>query len=194
MPPIRIEHYDAPTRHPVHLAARQSGHQLDPYQRIRLIELKSIGWSYKQIHERYPDIPIGTIKSIWHRRSQRGPTQETLPRPGQPKKLTQYDKTQLLEAIDQNPRIKYDDLLATVDYKVRRQAIWKLLREENRRKWLILRRPELTEEHARARRDWAERVQGYTSDQWKKIFWSDESTIERGKGAQRKYTFTRPAD
>lgn len=39
---------------------------------------------------------------------------------------------------------------------VKRQAIWRLLCEENRRKWLILRRPELTEGHARARRDWAE--------------------------------------
>jgi transposase len=178
----------------VHVAARRAGYQLGPYERIKLIELKSIGWSYRQIHERYPDIPIATIKTTWLRRSQKGPTQETLARSGPPKKLTQYDKTQLLEGIDQNPRIKYDDLLATVNYKVKRQAIWRLLREENRRKWLIFRRPELTEDHARAHRDWAERVQGYTSNQWKKIFWSDKSTVERGKGAQREYTFTRPAD
>jgi hypothetical protein len=94
MPPIRTElQYDRPPRHPVPLAARRVGYQLDPYQRIRLIELKEIGWSYRQIHERYPDIPIATIKTTWQRRAQRGPTQETLPRSGTLKKLTQYDKT-----------------------------------------------------------------------------------------------------
>lgn len=194
MPPIRTGDYDAPPRYRDHVAARRSGYQLSPFERIKLVELKSIGWSYKEIHERYPYIPISTIKTTWARASQRGPTQETLPRSGQPKKLDQDDKAKLLQAIDQNPRVKYDDLLATVDYKVKRQAIWKLLREENRRKWLVLRRPELTEAHAQARRAWAEQVQGYTPDQWRRVFWSDESTVERGRGARREYTFTRPTN
>jgi len=56
------------------------------------------------------------------------------PRSGTPKKLTQHNKTMLLGAIDKNLRIKYDDLLATVDYKVKRKSIWRLLLEENRRK------------------------------------------------------------
>ncbi|KAJ5654775.1 hypothetical protein N7490_001778 [Penicillium lividum] len=169
MPPIRRDN----------MAARRRGCELAPYERTKLIELKSIGWSYKEIHDRYPSIPISTIKSTWLRSDQKGPSQETLPRSGPPKKLNEEDKENILQAIDDNPCVKYDDLLTTVDHKVCRDTIWRLLREENKRKWLRLRRPALTEEQARKRFEWAQR--------------SDESTIERGKGARREYTFNRPS-
>ncbi|KAJ5556535.1 hypothetical protein N7494_000450 [Penicillium frequentans] len=71
--------------------------------------------------------------------------------------------------------------------------MWRLLREENKRKWLRLRRPALTEDQARKRFEWARRVQDYDSEKWTKIFWSDESTVEKGKGARREYTFNRPS-
>ncbi|KAJ5982151.1 hypothetical protein N7451_012251 [Penicillium sp. IBT 35674x] len=193
MPPICTTDYITPPIHRVHVAARRPGYQLAPYERIRLIELKDIGWSYRQIHDRYPSIPIATIKTTVLRANQKGPTQETLPRSGPPKKLNDEDRENIHRAIDTNPRVKYDDLLATVDYRVRRQTIYKFLKEENRRKWLVLRRPALTEEQARKRLEWAWRVRDYTSEQWSKIFWSDESTIERGKGARREYTSNRPS-
>ncbi|KAJ5938323.1 hypothetical protein N7466_001457 [Penicillium verhagenii] len=134
MPPIRRDN----------MAARHRGCELAPYERTKLIELKSIGWSYKEIHDRYPSIPISTIKSTWLRSNQKGPSQETLPRSGPPKKLNEEDKENILQAIDDNPCVKYDELLATVDHKVCRDTMWRLLREENKREWLRLRRPALT--------------------------------------------------
>jgi len=199
MPPVRRtaqqiirEQYDTPCQHP-NVTQRSRRCQLAPYERVKLVELKAIGWSYNEIHERYPHILVGTIKTTIARSRQRGPTQETLSRSGPPKKLDEEDKAKLLRAIEENPRIKYDSLLALIDFKVQRQTIWRLLREENKRKWLVLQRPELTEGQARARRAWAERVRDYNSNKWRRIFWSDGSTIERGKGARREYTFTRPA-
>ncbi|KAJ5660135.1 hypothetical protein N7507_006586 [Penicillium longicatenatum] len=190
---IRTSGYVAPPIHRVHVAARRPGYQLAPYERIKLIELKSIRWSYRQIHDRYPSIPLSKIKSTCLKADQRGPTQETLPRSDQLKKLNDEDKEKIHKAIDDNPRVKYDDLLASVDYKIRRQAIWRLLREENRRKWLVLRRPVLTEEQAQKRLEWAFGVRDWDSAKWRTVFWSDESTIERGKGARREFTFNRPA-
>jgi transposase len=197
MPPVRRtaqqdEQYDAPSQHP-NVTQRSRRCQLAPYERVKLVELKAIGWSYNEIHERYPHIPVGTIKTTIARSPQRGPTQETLSRSGPPKKLDEEDKAKLLRAIEENPRIKYDGLLALIDFRVQRQTIWRLLREENKRKWLVLQRPELTEDQARVRRVWAERVRDYNSNKWRRVFWSDESTVERGKGARREYTFTRPA-
>ena len=35
--------------------------ELTPILRAKLCELKDIGWSYRKIHSRYPDIPLSTI-------------------------------------------------------------------------------------------------------------------------------------
>ncbi|KAJ5737409.1 uncharacterized protein N7483_002534 [Penicillium malachiteum] len=102
--------------------------------------------------------------------------------------------SRLRSICEENPRVKYDDLLAEVDYKVCRQSIWRLLRESNLWKWLVLQRPELKPEHVAKRLQWALRVRDYTPEKWKKVFWSDESTVERGKGSRREHTFTRPKD
>lgn len=58
----------------------------------------------------------------------------------------------------------------------------------------MLKRPEISENHATQRLAWALRVQHYTLDQWRHVFWSDESTIERGQGARQEWTFNRPKD
>jgi transposase len=196
MPPIRHttlqlvqNQYDTPSQHP-NVTQRSRRCQLAPHERVRLVELKAIGWSYTEIHERYPYIPIGTIKTTVARAEKRGPTQAALPRSGTPKKLDETDRLRILEAISENPRIKYDALLALVNFKCGRATIWRLLQGENKRKWLQLQRPELTDQQARQRLAWAHRVQDYDSEKWKKIFWSDETTIERGKGGRREWTFT----
>lgn len=186
------EQFDPPTSVP-NVAQHSSRRcQLAPFERVRMVELKSIGWSYTQIRERYPHIPIGTIRTTIRRSSMRGPGQETLPRSGTPQKLNNYEKSLLIQAIEENPRIKYSELLALVDCKVSRQTIWRLFQSSNHRKWLVLQRPELKPEHAHRRLQWANMVQDFDENKWKQVFWSDESTVERGKGARREYTFTQP--
>ena len=39
------------------------GKELSPQTRSRICELNSIGWGYKRIHNKHPEIPISTIKS-----------------------------------------------------------------------------------------------------------------------------------
>lgn len=73
MPPIR-QNYIAPPIYREHVAARRPGYQLAPYERIRLIELKDISWLYRQIHDRYPSIPLSIIKCTILRAHQKGPT------------------------------------------------------------------------------------------------------------------------
>lgn len=183
MPPIRSAR--APVAPP-----RRPRCQLDAYMRTKLVELKTVaGWTYEQIHKEYPSIPIGTIKTTVYRANKRVKN-ETSPRSGRPRKLDADDKTKLLDAIDTNPRITYVDLLATVDNKVNRTSIWRLLHEEGRRKWLVLDRPGLTPGHAAARLAWAQTYEHFTPEDWARAFWSDECSIERGIGERREYTFT----
>ncbi|KAJ5108255.1 hypothetical protein N7456_004930 [Penicillium angulare] len=197
MPPIRTPQRPRqppelpPTRAPIRRPRRR---ELDVYTRTKITSLYNIGWTYKEIQrEITPTIPYTTIQSTCARERKRQKN-ETSPRSGRPKKLDETDKERILDAIDENPRVKYDDLLAEVDHKVCRRSIQRLLRENNLRKWRCLHRPELSSEAARKRLLWANSYKDYLPQDWRKIFWSDESTVERGRGARREFTFTRPCD
>lgn len=94
------------------------------------------GWSYSQIQTKYPSIPISTINPTVYLANKRAKN-ELLPRPGRPRVLDGDGKAKLLNAIDENPRTTYDDLLLDVDNKVKKESIRRLLVEEGRRKWLV---------------------------------------------------------
>lgn len=195
MPPIRQntvqQQYDTPTRAP-NIAQRSRCIQLLPHECVRIVELKAVGWSYTEIYERYSYIPIGTMKTTIARFSKRGSIQETLVRSGQPRKLTEQDYIKLLQAIEENLCTIYYSLLNLVGFKYDRKTIQRFLQNENKRKWLLLKQPELKPEDIRKQLQWAQRIFHYTSEQWKKIFWSDETTVEHGKGGKHEWIFTRP--
>ncbi len=46
-------------------------------------------------------------------------------------------------------------------------------------------------EHARAQLAWAEHHKDWTAEDWRKVRWSDECSIERGKGQRQEYVFRR---
>lgn len=85
--------------------------------------------------------------------------------------------------------MKYDGLLGLLNYKIHRATIYLFFQGQNKRKWLLLQRPELTPEQARERRIWAERCRDFDTSEWKKKI-SDKTTVERGKGGRREWTFT----
>jgi len=134
MPPIRsstaqqllINQFDMPGQQP-NVSQRSRRSQLAQHERVRIVELKDIGWSYQEIHERYPLIPIGTIKTTIARSLKRGETKATLSRSGGPKKLDEEDRSRVIQAIQENPRVKYDGLLALLNYKVHRATIYRFL-------------------------------------------------------------------
>lgn len=133
---------------PPNVTQRSRRGQLAPHERVQIVELKAIGWTYSEINKRYPDIPIGTIKTTIARASKRGSAQNTLPRSGTPKKLDEADRLKLLQAISENPRVKSEALLALVNFKVCRTTVWRLLRSEKKRKGDHSQRAELAEEEA----------------------------------------------
>jgi transposase len=194
MPPIRKGRPQPAYRAPLRPPTRRRNHELDPFTRTKLVELKKVaGWTYKEIHAQYPSIPIGTLKTTIARESKRIDNQ-SMQRSGRPRKLDDDDRAKLLNAIDENPHVSYEDLLSTVDHKVKRASIWRLLAEEGRRKWLVLDRPALTPFHAQKRLEWAQKYASFTPRDFDRVFWSDECTVERGIGERREYTFTRPKD
>ncbi|CRL31137.1 Transposase, Tc1-like [Penicillium camemberti] len=141
----------------------------------------------------FHDIPRSTIQYTLTQESKRQ-KQESLPRPGQPRKLTEDDRDNIYGIIQEKPSVLTEDLLAEVDFKVHRQSIWRLTHQLGLRKWKKMHRPTLKPIHAEKRLCWALRWQHLEPSGWAHVYFSDECTVERGIGARQEWTFTRPKD
>lgn len=106
------------------------GPELDSVTRAQICELHATnGWGAVKIKQlRFPDIPRSTIQYTLTQESKRK-KQESLPRLGRPKLLTEDERNHICEVIQQTPSISTQDLLKEVDYKVKRQSIWRLTHE-----------------------------------------------------------------
>lgn len=85
-------------------------------------------------------------------------------------------------------------MLADLNFWVEYDSIRRLLNAENMRKWRYSWRPYLTEQNALKRLQWAHRYRHFIAEDWARVYWSDECTIERGIGVRREWTFIRPRD
>ncbi|KAJ5116783.1 hypothetical protein N7456_001131 [Penicillium angulare] len=113
---------------------RRTRKQLDVYTRTQICTLKNIaGWSYSQIQAHFPHIPRSTITTTVKREPSRRNNQ-TVRRTGAPKKLGEEEKKKLLDALDNDPRITWDDLEKVIDRKAGRHCIRRLFESEGRRK------------------------------------------------------------
>ncbi|KAJ5472117.1 hypothetical protein N7539_008686, partial [Penicillium diatomitis] len=167
--------------------------RLDVYTCERICELKfTLKWGARRIQKyRFPDIPLSTISYTLTMKRKRM-NGASLARAGPPRKLSEEDRDRVYDAIQTNPSITREDLLKEVDYKVKTSSIWRLTHEMGLRKWRKMDRPYLTPEHAAERLSWALTYRHYTPEDWKRVFWSDETTIERGQGARKEWTFIPP--
>ncbi|KAJ5722387.1 hypothetical protein N7488_000422 [Penicillium malachiteum] len=121
--------------------------ELDAYTRTQICTLKHTGLTYKQIQLQFPNIPFNTLKSTIQR-EKNCVKNETSPRSGRPKIITDNDKAVIFAEIDRNPRVKIADLLAKLEVECWAKTLMNCLRECNMRKWRVLKRPDLTESHA----------------------------------------------
>jgi len=58
----------------------------------------------------------------------------------------------------------------------------------------LKKRPLLREEDAAKRLVWAKERKDWTVDEWKKVIWTDECSVERGTGKSRRRVFRTPVD
>ncbi|KAJ5737116.1 uncharacterized protein N7483_002241 [Penicillium malachiteum] len=124
--------------------------ELDAYTHTQICTLKHTGLTYKQLQLHFPNIPFDTLKSTVQRAKNRVKN-ETSPRSGRPKNITDMDKAVLFAEIDRNPRLKIVDLLAKLEAECCAKTLMNCLRECSMRKWRVLKRPELTGSHATQR-------------------------------------------
>ena len=170
------------------------GRELTPQLRSRICELRSLGFSYGRIAEIHPEVSRSTIITTCRREALRNDN-VTQPRSGAPRRLTDEQRDYLYDfAVHQNPHSKMRDLLAEVDGAVKKRSVQKLMREMNRRKWQQRKRPEIKPENAVKRLQWARQYEHFSPEDWRRVKWSDECSVERGMGIRPVWTFLRPSE
>ena len=173
---------------------RTARKELDPCMRARICELHtSARWGYKRIHKAHPEISISTIRYTIKKEQERL-NQRSLPRSGQPQKLSLEQKENIVNLTKTNPHITLYELQESVDMRCSKDTIRRVFRTLHMRKWLQRKRPEITPENAEKRLQWAQRYAHFTSTDWRRVIWSDESTVERGKGGQSIWTWNNPIE
>ncbi|KAJ5762111.1 uncharacterized protein N7511_005493 [Penicillium nucicola] len=128
------------------------GPELDCITRARICELHTTnGWGATIIKKkRFPDIPRSTIQYTLTQEAKRQ-NQESLPRPGGPRKLSETERDQIYDTLQQNPSSLIKDILEDVDFKVHRSSIWRLTHEMGLRKMKKSKRASVTPAHAENR-------------------------------------------
>ncbi|KAJ0129920.1 Uncharacterized protein HZ326_26973 [Fusarium oxysporum f. sp. albedinis] len=128
--------------------------------------------THSQIQKHFPEVPLGTIKTTLRREAQllfilRSSAGEggspDFPTTTQSRKYipttirrASQERDQIFDTVTTDPHLTMRDLLDSVDNVVKLRSLRYLLREMNKRKWIL---------------DWARRYQGID---WRRVKWSDE--------------------
>jgi len=76
--------------------------------------------------------------------------------------------------------------------EISKSTVYRALKEYGLVNWLAQKRLLLSEAVAAKRLAWCKARKDWTPEQWQKVIWSDECSVERGKGKKRKWVFRFP--
>ena len=137
------------------------------------------------------DVPQSTVRSVLER-LQTTPSGVNKPRSGRPSLTTPREARILLRQLRSEPKVTWRQLKRNTGINLDPRTLNVILRAHGISHWLALKRPKLTPKIALLRLKWAIKHKDWTVDQWRKIIWSDEASVARGKGKAREWVFGTP--
>ena len=118
---------------------------------------------------------------------------ESLPKAPRKKSYTEAEERLLLRHIRLNPKDTYAEVKRACRLACSRSTIKKILDEHGIHNWRAKRRPFLTEKNAAKRLAWCLERRHWLAEDWALVVWSDECSIERGRGKRDEWVFRTPA-
>jgi hypothetical protein len=91
--------------------------------------------------------------------------------------------------IKKDPFLTFQDIRMRTGINVSTTTFKNYLKKSGYGHWKAAKRPQLKEEHAALRLAWAEAHKDWSYEEWSKIIWSDECSIEIGKGTKNFWVF-----
>ena len=168
------------------------GPETDPYTRGKMAGLYIAGMSQRQIVDvmkRGRDSARGAIAlDILNTNG------NSLPRPGRPRLYSDRDRRTILRNLRAFPKITFQQRREDTGLTMSNSYIKNIARENSLKHWRAKKRPELTSKVAALRLAWCLARADWTVEQWKKYMFSDECSVERGKGQKQVWVWGAPAD
>jgi transposase len=178
------------TRRPLGLISeniRRPGTELPPATRGKILGRRDAGQSLSQIAVA-EDLPKSTIRYTISNRNDRD-EQQSKPRSGRPTIIDLRAERRILRLIKNSPFIEWKALLTELGTLYSKNTIKRVLHRHHISNWIAKKRPLLSIEIARKRLSWAQAHQAWTSENWRDVIFSDECSVERGKGQRRQWVF-----
>jgi len=160
---------------------------LSPRKRGKIVAHVLDGKTYKEIAQKY-QIAKGTVAYTMQRERLHN-SQKSLPTGRRPHKLTERSKRWLAREIGLFPQSPWDHFAKALDVSV--STIRRAAASMGLHKKICRKKPFLSEKSQAARRTWA--AENVDQD-WRRVIFTDECTIQIGKDITRHYTIRRPGE
>ena len=169
---------------------RIRGNELSHTHRHYIVGCSAAGIANHEIASTF-EIPKQTVSDTINLHSQRN-DDKSLSRSGAPKLASEQDERAILRFVRRFPKKTYRQIAAEVAHTLSRSTVYRLLKIHGITNGLCKKRPFLTILAVKTRRRWCRERSDWSEEQWRKIIFSDECSVERGAGAQREWAFRTP--
>ena len=154
--------------------------KLNQCQRGMIIGAQALGHAPAEIAKTL-NVPRTTVIYTLQKHSERN-NEKSKSRSGRPGIFSDRDRRRIIKFARINPRITYAQLRTEAGVQCSRSTLYRTLKDYGITNWLAKKRPLLTPEVAKKRLEWCLLRREWTSEQWSKIIWSDECSVEKGSG------------
>jgi IS30 family transposase len=161
--------------------------ELTPQKRAQIVGAAACGTGIREI-ARCLGIPPTTVSTTLQRDSQRIDHQ-SVPGRGGRCKTNVRDRARIVDYVRANPKHTYAQIRENVAPTLSSRTIARILKPFGIGKWICKRRPYLTEQVVQKRLEWVQTRRDWSEEEWSTVIFSDESSMERGQGGARQWTF-----
>lgn len=158
-----------------------------PHKRTKIVYNYLSGVSAKAVAAKYNVTPRAVYNINQRYKVQK--SAKSNPRSGRPRVITERGKRHLFRLIEEDPFIQNNELLSRASLTCVTSTLTRFLRKEGIQHFRALRRPKLTPEVAAKRLAFARLHVQKPLLWWKRVIFSDETTIARGDGKRHKWVF-----
>ena len=118
----------------------------------------------------------------------------SLPRPGRPIIYTDRDKRFMLRNLRLFPKLTFSQRRDHTGLKMSNATIKRIADNAGIKYWKAKRRPVFSKKVAEERLLWCKIRAHWGVEEWRKYIWSDECSVERGRGKVVEWVFGYPKD
>jgi len=107
------------------------------------------------------------------------------PRSGRPKKLTDEDEENIITKVKKSRKFTAREIADYLNLQVSTATIKRALNRKGYYGRVAAKKPFITAENARRRLEWCKQHTTLTEEDWKKVIWSDETSVEIGRQSRQ---------